>query len=331
MLSRRGVLAAALAATGPTAFPRGAAAASAGVLRLGTLPFGTVSWEAEVIRRERLDARHGFTLETLRLAGNEAARIAFQAGQVDSIVSDLLWAARLRNEGRAIRYLPFSATEGAVMVPSHSNIASVGDLRGKRIGVAGGALDKSWLLLRAHATERYSLDLTGEAAPVYGAPPLLTQKLEAGELDAGLLYWNYCARLEAKGFKRLVGAGEIARSFGLTGDIALIGYIVDEQAIGPRLTLFHGMASASREAKAMLASSESTWASVRPLMQAEDEPTYRSLKSAFLEGIPRRSLAAERADAERLYAVLARLGGDRLLGPGSSLPSGLYWGEAKGG
>jgi NitT/TauT family transport system substrate-binding protein len=59
-------------------------------------------------------------------------------------------------------------------------------------------------------------------------------------------------------------------------------------------------------------------------MQAEDEATFQVLKRYFIEGVPKRDVSAERADAERLYAVLARLGGEKLLGSATSLPAGLY-------
>lgn len=326
MLTRRHIVRSALGAA--LLAPGGVLAASERpALRVGVLPFGTVSWEVETIRALGLDAANGVSVEPVRLAGNEAARIAFQGGQVDTIVTDLLLAARLRAEGRRVRFLPFSATEGAVMVPSGSAIAGIGDLRGKRLGVAGGPLDKSWLMLRARAADVAGLDLAAAAQPAFGAPPLLAQKLEAGELDAALLYWNFCARLEAKGFRRLVGAGDLARALGATGEIALVGYVFDEELAAKRPGLVDGFAAASRAAKDRLAADAGAWDRLRPLMQAEDEATFEALRRAFLEGIPRRPLAEERADAERLYAVLARLGGERLVGAARSLPEGLYWRE----
>jgi NitT/TauT family transport system substrate-binding protein len=322
MFSRRSVLLAGML------LPALARAADRPVLRVGLLPFGTVSWEAETIRRERLDEAAGYRLETVRLANNDAARIAFQAGQVDTIVSDLLLAARLRNEGRPIKFLPFSATEGGVMVPPGSRVASVEDLVGKRIGVSGGPLDKSWLLLRAHVRDKMGVDLSTASQPAFAAPPLIASKLESGEFDAALLFWNFCARLEAKGFRKLVGAGEIARAFGLSGEIALLGYIFDE-ALGDRSGLVGRLAESSRRAKETLRTTDAAWTAVRPLMEAEEDATFQTLRRYFIEGIPQRPIAEEEADAEKLYAVLSTLGGERLVGPGSSLPAGLYWGSTR--
>jgi NitT/TauT family transport system substrate-binding protein len=300
-----------------------AAWSSERTVKVGVLPFGTVSWETDTVRRNGFDTANGFRLDEVKVASSDAARIAFQAGAVDTIVTDLLWAARIRAEGRNVKFVPFSTTEGGVMVAAHSPIQDVGDLAGRRIGVAGGPLDKSWLLLRAFAQEKVGFDPSQKSFPVFGAPPLLSHKLEAGELDAALLFWNFCARLEAKGFRQIVGAGEIARSFGVNGEIALLGYAFDRDRTGDR-RIIADFAAASRRAKALLASSDAAWAAVRPRMQAEDEPTFQVLKRYFIEGIPNRDLSAERADAERLYAILERLGGERLIGPAKTLPAGLY-------
>jgi NitT/TauT family transport system substrate-binding protein len=287
------------------------------------LPFGTVGWETETVRRNGFDEANGFRLDEIKLASSEAARIAFSSGAVDTIVTDLLWAARLRAEGRNVRFLPFSTTEGGVMVAPQSPIRDVRDLAGRSIGVSGGALDKSWLLLRAFALEKAGFDPSQKSSPVFGAPPLLSHKLEAGELDAALLFWQFCARLKPKGFREIVRAGDIARSFGASGEIALLGYLFDEDR-GSDRKLLAAFAAASRRAKALLSSSDAAWDPVRPRMQAEDEPTFQVLKRYFIEGVPKRDASAERADAERLYAVLARLGGEKLIGPATTLPAGLY-------
>src|SRR5215207_2251807 len=283
------------------------------VVKVGVLPFGTAGWEADTIRRHAFDLANGFRVDEVKLASSEAARIAFSSGAVDAIVTDLLWAARLRAEGRNVKFLPFSTTEGGVMVATRSPIQAVSDLVGRSIGVAGGPLDKSWLLLRAFALDKAGFDPALKSSPVYGAPPLLSHKLEVAELDAALLFWQFCARLKAKGFREIVGAGDIARSFGASGEIALLGYLFDEDR-GSDRKILADFAVASRRAKALLTSSDAAWDAVRPRMQAEDEPTFEVLKRYFLDGIPKRDALAEQGDAERLYAMLARLGGEKLIG-----------------
>jgi NitT/TauT family transport system substrate-binding protein len=270
-------------------------------------------------------AKHDVEFEPVQFTTGLELFQAMIGGSIDMLATGAVISNfPARGQGRMFLVNNVEFATAQLWVREDMGVKSFADLKGKRIGVAGGALDKSWLLLRAHAAERFGLDLAEHASPVFGAPPLLAEKLAAGELDAGLLYWNFCARLEAKGFRRLVGAGEIARSFGLTGEIALLGYVFDE-AFASDAARLAAFAAASRDAKARLASSDAAWKSLRPLMAAEDEATFEALKRAFLAGIPSRPVAAERADAERLYAVLARIGGEKLVGPAKTLPPGLYW------
>ena len=328
MLSRRAMLAAGL--LGALA-ARPGQAADLPVIRLGSLPFGTSTWEAAVIKAKGLDTANGFTLEATKLGGNDAARIGFVGGQVDTIIGDLLWAARLSNEGQGLRFIPYSTSEGAVMVPQDSPIKSLKDLAGKKLGVAGGPLDKNWLLLKAQAKDAAGIDLERQAEIAYGAPPLITLKLEQGALDAALTYWTYCARLEPKGFRRLVRAEDIMRALGVGGDVSLIGYLFHAATVAEKPAAVAGFARASRAAKDMLASDPATWDIVRPLMDAPDQATFEALKREFLAGTPRRPVGDESKDAAKLYAVLSRLGGERLVGTGAGLPPDFYYDGSRDG
>ena len=319
-ISRRSVLAgaAALAALPPLT---SACAAGPSTFRVGLLAFGTGDWEMATITNHGLDTAAGLKIQAVPLASNDAARIAFLSGSVDAIISDLLFAVRLKSEGKALHYMPYSTTEGALMVAAGSPIKSVADLAGKSIGVAGGPFDKSWLLLQAEAMKTAGLDLTKVARPAFGAPPLLAAKVESGELDCGLLYWSSCARLEAKGFRRVVEVEQLADTLGAKGKVALVGFLVrpgvDEATLA-------GFGKAVRSADDLLASDPKAWEPLRPMMQAPDEATFEALKSAFLRGIPKKPRAAEIADAQAFFEIVAKLGGTALVGEATSLPADLY-------
>jgi NitT/TauT family transport system substrate-binding protein len=66
-------------------------------------------------------------------------------------------------------------------------------------------------------------------------------------------------------------------------------------------------------------------------MNAEDEWTFKAYRDRTREGIPRRSLAAEAADARALFGTLAGIGGEALVGPLQELDPGLYYQAAPAG
>jgi NitT/TauT family transport system substrate-binding protein len=302
----------------------GQAMAQTPTLRLALQKTGTVAWEVDVIRRHGLDKANGFTLATTELATTEAGKIAVKGGSADVMVSDWLWVSRERALGSPMQFVPYSATVGALMVPAASPIRGLADLKGKSLSVAGGPLDKSWLLMLA-AARRQGLDLKASAKVVFGAPPLLLVKLVQGEQDASITVWNFAARLEAQGFRRVLSSEDAARELGATGEVSMLGYTFDEDWAKANGDLVGRFLKASREAKQILATSDAEWEAIRPLTQAPDEATFIAYRTRYREGIPDRPVADEEADARRLYAVLADLGGAELVGPGTGLAPGTYY------
>jgi NitT/TauT family transport system substrate-binding protein len=304
-------------------------AAASDRIRLAVQRTGTLAWEVEIIRTHGLDRKAGVAIETLELASTEAGKIALKGGAVDLILSDWLWVARERGLGDSLVFHPSSSTLGAVMVPAQSSIRDVADLKGRKLAVAGGPLDKSWLLLQALA-RRSGIDLRKEATVVYGAPPLLSAKALQGETDATLTFWNFCAELEGKGFRRAVAVEQVMRSLGTQGPVAIIGYTFDGAWAARNRSALQGFLDAVRQAKEILAASESAWRQLAPRIRVTDADALAIYRQRYGEGVARRPIAAEEADARALYRVLAEIGGVDLVGPGRELPPGTFYRPAAG-
>ena len=302
----------------------GARAQDLGTVKVGVLEFGTVNWELDVIKHHGLDKQRGFTLEVQGFGSGEATNVALQGEAVDSIVDDYLWVSRQRSDGQMLTFVPFSSTVGALMVPPDSDIQSLADLKGKKVGVAGGPLDKSWLLLQGLAAKRHGMDLAAEVEPVYGAPPLLNEKVQTGELDAVLNYWHFAARLDAKGYKELVGVEEAIAELGGDSVPPQLGYVFYESFAQENPELVAAFAAASRAATELL-KGEAEWERIRPLTKAEDDATFEALKRRFREGIIEHWGEQQRAEAAEVYAILAELGGEQLVGGATELAPGTFW------
>lgn len=302
-----------------------AAAGAAEPVRVGVLKFGTVNWELDTILHHGFDRRHGIELEMVEFANNEATKVALQGGAVDMIVTDWPWVSRQRAEGADFTFVPYSLAVGALMVPPDSDIDGVGDLAGRRIGIAGGPLDKSWLLLRALAAKEYGLELTTDASPSFGAPPLMNEELISGRLDGVLTYWHYAARLKAQGYREALGVADIVRQLGVETDAPLLGYAFSEGWAGEHRDAVAAFVAASQDAKTLLAESDDEWRRLRALTRAEDDATLAALRDGYRAGIPTRWGEAERADAVTLFAILAEVGGEELVGASPELQPGTFW------
>ena len=149
--------------------------------------------------RTNSTSRPIFRIQAIDLASPEAGKIALRAGSADIILSDWLWVSRERALGAKLTFYPYSSALGAVMVPAASSIRTLADLKGRKLAVAGGPIDKNWLLLQA-ALKQDGIDLKSEATIVYGAPPLLAAKTLSGEMDATHQLLELLRRAGSKGF-----------------------------------------------------------------------------------------------------------------------------------
>jgi NitT/TauT family transport system substrate-binding protein len=297
-------------------------------IRLATLKTGTLAWELDTLRAHGLDREANLAIETTELASTEGGKIALKGGSVDLIVSDWLWVAHERALGDDLVFYPYSSELGAVMVPAASPIKGIADLKGAKLGVAGGPLDKSWLLLQALA-RRSGIDLKTEATIAYGAPPLLTQKALQGELDATLTFWNFSAELEAAGMRPAISMQDVVKDLGAKGPVAMVGYVFNggwARRNGPLLDRFFAV---TRRTEEFLRNSPEEWQRLAARIGATSPHALDVYRQRFLEGIPHRPLNDEEADAQTLYHVLAKAGGAELVGPSRDLEPGTFYGAGR--
>ena len=320
-------LIAALAFVATAFLARGAEAADR--LRLSIQKTGTASWEIAVIKARGLDKAADLDIETTELASTEAGKVALEGGAADMVVGDWLWVARERGLGDKLLFTPYSSALGAVMTPKDLPVHSLADLAGQSIGVAGGPVDKSWLLLRAAALGA-GLDLTKDARPSYGAPPLVAEKLAQGETETALEFWNFCADLEGRGFRRAIEMADVEKALGASGPVAMTGYVFTESFAAAHKDALKRFFAAAAEARKILAQDPSAWAPIKARLNLKNDQALEVYRQRYLDGVPKRTVAEEAADARVLYRRLAEIGGKELIGEAKEFDAGLFYDPATG-
>ena len=308
-------------------------AAAADEVKIGVLKFGTVSWLLDTIQANGLDKAEGIEMEIVPLASTQATTVGLQSASLDVVTTDWLWVSRERSSGADFTFSPFTTALGAIMVPPDSPIKTLADLKGKRLGVAGGPLDKSWLLLVAYALRTANIDLRTETEQEYGAPPLLAERAKQGELDAVLNFWPYAARLEGVGFTELIGVEDVVRELGAKGEVAMVGFAFSEAWAKTNLEGIQGFLRAAVKANEILATSDAEWERLKKVMGQNDpsfsEVTFEALRRRYREGIPERPAGDDETDAKVLYQFLREFGGQKLVGSATELAPGTFWNGGK--
>ena len=297
---------------------------AAETVRVGTLQFGTVNWELDTAQHYGLDAEQDIRIEVKPYANKQAVHIIFQSKEVDMIVTDWVWVSRERADGDDFSFIPYSSSLGAVMVPPDSNIKSLSDLRDLRLGVAGGAYDKSWLLLQAWGVRENNFKLSDNVDVNYAAPPLLNGQIERNNLDAVLNFWHYCARLEAMNYRPLVQMSDVMKDLGID-PIPMVGYTFRNDWAEQHDGLVERFNTAIRNARELLRSDDEAWNRLRPMMRAENEATFIALRNRYREGIPLQWGETERKSAVQLMDILSEVGGTEAVGNSTQLMPGTFW------
>lgn len=292
-------------------------------LRAALLETGTVNWEIATIKASGFDTANGFDLAVQNYADNAATRIALEGGEADVVVADWIWVAMMRAEGKDFVFIPYSRAVGSLIVKDDSGIASLADLKGKKVGVAGGPLDKSWLILRAYAQKESGIDLAAETEQVFGAPPLILKAGLDGETQGSVNFWHFLAKMKTKGMHDLVTVTEAATALGLDPDTPLLGYVLKGDFVKAHPELAQGLARASGAAKAKLATEDAAWDTLRDKMNAADDTEFAALRDGYRAGIPS-GKPVDEAAADRFLKVMAELGGEELVGKATTLPPGVF-------
>ena len=298
-------------------------------VKVGVLKFGTVNWLIDVIKHHQLDKKNGFTLAVTQLSSKNASTLALQSKAVDIIVSDWLWVNRQRFNQRYYTLAPTSMVSGGVYIAADLGIKSVADLSNKKIGIAGGAVDKNWLLLQAYAKAKYNIDIQQQAKPSFMVPPLLNRLMLRGDLSAAINFWHYGARLKAAGYQQLVTVSEMLLALGIDKQPPLLGWVFDEKWAKKNQQTVERFLSAAKQAKDILYHSDQEWHRIRPLLKAKDDVVFQALKNDYRAGVLKQFGEAELAASHQLFKVLAKQGGRELVGKASYLQASTFWPFAK--
>lgn len=296
------------------------------VVTVGVQESGTVQWEIDTIERLGLDERHGFELQVRPLADSRAGQIALQAGAVDIILSDFVWVSIQRHAANMVTMVPHSLAVGGLMLAPDSAIAGVEDLKGATIAVAGGPVDKSWVVLQAYYQKLTGANLADDATIDYGAPPLVNELLAAGRADAGLNFWHFNARAKAAGMTELLPVAAMLGSLGVSAQPPLLGWTFTEATAASKTQAITAFLDASFAAKAVLLDDDAAWEPLRPLMGAADDAVlFAQLRDDYRAGIVGQYRPEAMGAAAEAFALMAEFGGSDLVGDTQTLAPGTFW------
>jgi NitT/TauT family transport system substrate-binding protein len=290
------------------------------------LEFGTARWEMQIIKDNKLDEEFGVDLQMMSVAGKPASHIAMMSGEADVVLSDFLWVAQLRGQGESFTLVPHSYAVGGLIVSPDGAIATLADLPGKTIGIAGGPVDKSWVALQAYYQLKTGDTLADKIDARFGAPPLINELLAEGKIDASLNFWHWNARAKAAGNTELVSVAAMMNEMGIDPKPPLLGWVFRDTVADERPDAITGFLNASFAAKELLLNDDAVWETLRKKMRATDNDVlFEKLRDDYRAGILTEYNDDTIAAAAASFAIMAKIGGADLVGDSSEMDPGTFW------
>lgn len=296
-------------------------------IRLALQEGGTASWEIVAMQAAGLDAAHGIALDLRAVADSRAGQVALQAGAVDVILSDFVWVSSQRDQGADFTFVPHSLAAGGLMVPPQGPIKSVADLAGQRLAVAGGPVDKSYLILQACFNARTGSLLPDVTSVEFGAPPLVAEMLLGGQVQAMLNYWHFNVRAGLAGMHQLISVRDMLAELGVSRTPPLLGWTFGEATAQAKPAAVQRFLDASFATKALLLNDDAIWTTLRPAMRGAeaDDALFEALRDAYRAGIVTSYGAADVQAAHETFAILAKFGESAGIGSRPELAQGTFW------
>ncbi|MDZ4135657.1 MAG: ABC transporter substrate-binding protein, partial [Paracoccaceae bacterium] len=158
----------------------------------------------------------------------------------------------------------------------------------------------------------------------FGAPPMIFNAGLTGEVDGVINFWHFMAKMKAQGMREVISVADAATALGLDPAIPLLGYVVSEDLLTSDPELVAGLKKASRAAKDRLLADDAAWDRLRPMMNADNDAEFAALRAGWRAGVPVDAPVNE-ANAAKVFALMAELGGEELLGKVTVLPEGVFY------
>jgi NitT/TauT family transport system substrate-binding protein len=110
----------------------------------------------------------------------------------------------------------------------------------------------------------------------------------------------------------------------------MTGYVFSEAFAASHKDVLRRYFAAATEARKILAEDPSAWEPIKARLRLRDDAALAVYRQRYLDGVPKRTVAEEAADARILYRRLAEIGGQELVGKATELDTDLFYDPATG-
>lgn len=262
----------------------------------------------QILESKGIAKKYGIDVDLMRVASPTASYTVMQTGDFHIGFGGWLSIAVLREKGFKLSNV-YSMVGYTVemMVRADSPLKNLAELKGKRLGLFGGANAATTWLFRVLAVKFFGFDPTKEAKIHYGAPPLLIGMLDKRELDAVLILDPFITQLlETGNYRSIANLGKLWRE--KTGQHPmLVAVTVNEPWARANPEVVKRFVAAYKEALTYLKTRPEAWPEIAKAMRVKTEKgaklLYERTESELITRWDKKFIDEQLAYATELYKV----------------------------
>ena len=285
-----------------------------GAVRLLVNLAGTQSYPPYVIQKLGLDKKYGFVLQTLPSVTTQTTTTAFQSGGADIGIMGWNDLSRVKAGGvNVVGIAPFLGWATTIIVPVNSPVHTLGDFKGKKIGVySRTGLD--WVLMRAAAQKVYKLDLEKDVVMNEGTVSLLRGLMEQGQLDATQMFNDLTSSLVVSGkFTVMARVTDFIAQLGLP-ETPFIMYVADMKYAAAHPDNVKAFLAAYRESVRALQTNDDLWTERAKELNVTDPAVVAGLREGSRPMLMTAFTPATEANIRKTWDILVATAGAETLG-----------------
>ena len=250
-------------------------------LKIGVMQ-GAQSFPIAVIQNKGLDKKYGLKLEITPLAESGAIHTAIMSHKVDAVFST--WQAyaiqRSRGEDEVV-IAPVNNYVSYVVVKKDSNINSMKDVRGKKIGTAYPPSNGTAIIFQYAVLKEFGFDPFKENNVNQGAAPLMLGLLEKGDIDAVYLGEpNATTAIVSGKYKKVWNVSDAYKHINERVPLQ-VSIVSTEVSLGKSSEALKNFVKAYAEAKDILVKDNSVWPELAKIVGIDTPEGVNTLRESL--------------------------------------------------
>jgi ABC-type nitrate/sulfonate/bicarbonate transport system substrate-binding protein len=261
----------------------GDAAAPAG--ELIPIAFGAIEGASQayiplLLQRQGIAVKYGIEVSIVPLSQVGQQWVGLRTGDFDISAGGFLDLLRQRQQGLEVKAIRgFIKFGNPIVATADKPYENLSDLAGARFGTVSTAV-LDWMVIRTAGVIAYDFDVEIDAIPTTSSPPLITELLMNGELDAAWQFSDFTlAPLHEGTLKEITNVAALMGEAGLDPNAYYLTYHLADQWAAEHPDAVVKLIAAMDEAVELMMTDDSIWPELAAYSGVEDP----ELLPAFIE------------------------------------------------